>query len=388
MKYYEDIAEIITTVLDSQHKVENTLVLCKENIFYPGGGGQPSDRGKFITEKISEVIDVEVINDKEWIVVKGKMEVLSGEKVKLVLDSSRRNRLSKMHTAEHLFMKSLQNMVPLARHVKNDFGEFESKVFFESPELNWDMLFEAEDQVRKIISEDRGLIIHICKKDELSRFPQLRIAKDRIKADEIRVLEIKDFDWSACKGVHLHSTKEVGSFFILGFNKDGNNWVIRFVTEPYEALFNMSEQFRMVRDYLKTSDESVLDIVKGLSVQVESYKELSREMQKRLLENPEVIKVGDIDLKIVCLGELDRTLVNESLGKGLAGNTVALVIVLKEKSSQLMIFSSAASAKAIFLHLAGKFKGKGGGSEKSAAGEVEETDKLKIVEAVRQFLNK
>ena len=82
--------------------VAGKFIVLDKSIFYPHGGGQPSDTGKLIRDseefnvvfakKIGPDISLEV--DKEGL--------KEGDQIKQVLDWNRRFKLMRMHTAAHI----------------------------------------------------------------------------------------------------------------------------------------------------------------------------------------------------------------------------------------------------------------------------------------------
>ncbi|MEM4039856.1 MAG: alanine--tRNA ligase-related protein, partial [Thermoplasmata archaeon] len=89
------------------------LLKFDDTIFYPGGGGQPYDIGIFKGEGfVAEITEVKKLDDGIWHKVK-PIDGEIGTSGKIEIDWKRRYYLMKSHTGEHIFYKSLENVMPV-----------------------------------------------------------------------------------------------------------------------------------------------------------------------------------------------------------------------------------------------------------------------------------
>ena len=63
--------------------------------------------------------------------------------------------IAKRHTAEHIFMRTLTNMLERVRVVKVEHGEDVNKVFLEAGSITWEDVVNAAKTTNKVIQEDR-----------------------------------------------------------------------------------------------------------------------------------------------------------------------------------------------------------------------------------------
>ncbi|MEM0160662.1 MAG: alanyl-tRNA editing protein [Thermoplasmata archaeon] len=229
---------------------ENQVIL-KDTIFYPGGGGQPPDTGKIsgpdfeadITgaKKQGDLIVHSLSN------IHGKLEK---EAVKITLDWDRRYALMKSHTGEHIFYRALELLYPV--HFEKVEFQPEESVLFISGNLSFEQVKEAEDLANKKIMDAININIYFQDPSQVSS--DIRLKRDRIKDDSVRIVEIEKYDKSACTGIHVKNTKEIEilvatklkrSKYIEIYFRVGNfarEYLKRAVTELYniELLFNQT----------------------------------------------------------------------------------------------------------------------------------------------------
>ena len=124
--YYEDPykKELDSKVLSAQPTGNLTNVILDQTIFYPEGGGQPSDRGTLGKAKVEYVrySNGEIIHQVEG-------DIKENEQVKCILDWNWRYKYMKIHSAGHLLhdvlMTMATNLIPAkGGHGKKAFIEY------------------------------------------------------------------------------------------------------------------------------------------------------------------------------------------------------------------------------------------------------------------------
>ncbi|MGC8663582.1 MAG: alanyl-tRNA editing protein [Thermoplasmata archaeon] len=211
--FYEDpyLREIEVNVLE---RMDDYIVFDK-TIIYPGGGGQPPDSGYFIGDSFkARILGAKRENGKIF----HKYQLLEGkiyDHGRLILDWERRYALMKMHTAEHILYRSIENLFNV-KFQKVELNEAESSLFING-NISIDDISRAEDLANSIIEKNLKLKIYYGKMESVDE--DVRIRKDRIKDENVRIVEIEGFDKSACTGIHVKSTGEIGSVFVKSVKK-------------------------------------------------------------------------------------------------------------------------------------------------------------------------
>jgi alanyl-tRNA synthetase len=98
----------------------------------------------------------------------------------------------------------------------------------------------AEDLANRVVWEDRGVGIRFVTDEEASRLP---LRKPPVKQGRLRLIEIEDFDLSACGGTHVSRTGEVGLIAVRGWERYKGGTRIEF-----ECGARALRDFRVLRD--------------------------------------------------------------------------------------------------------------------------------------------
>jgi len=191
-----------------------TPVILDRTIFYPDGGGQPSDRG---TINGVPILDVREIDEEIFHMVSPEgAERLEAGKAELILDIRRRRDHTQLHTGQHLLSGTLLRMIG-APTVSMHMGEETCTIDVNIAEIKDETLIAVEDAVADAIEENRQVIVHLCPPEDLSSFKLRKVPP--VGEEVIHVLEIEGHDIIACCGTHLKSTAEIGLLRILGAEK-------------------------------------------------------------------------------------------------------------------------------------------------------------------------
>lgn len=162
--YYQDPyqKELQCKVLSVEPKENLSNIILDQTIFYPEGGGQPSDRGVLGDAKVEYVrlSDGEIIHQ-----VKGKLKV--GEDIKAVLDWNWRYKYMRIHTAGHLvhavLMTMVKDLVPLrGSHGKKAFLEYQGELDISKKE-------DMERKVNEVLQQDLPVVTKEVSYTELEK---------------------------------------------------------------------------------------------------------------------------------------------------------------------------------------------------------------------------
>ena len=185
-----------------------------QTIFYPIGGGQPSDLGVLSNEaqtlKVREVR--KGTNDKVVVYVEEAIDKLKlGETFEQKLDWPLRYGHMRVHTALHL----LSVVIPLGV-TGGSIGSVKGRLDFEMPEPleNKELI---ESQLNDLIMRDLKVTESWITDEELERNPSL-VKTMRVKPPtgqgQVRLVRIgteaEEIDLQPCGGTHVKSTIEIG----------------------------------------------------------------------------------------------------------------------------------------------------------------------------------
>ncbi|MGK2852145.1 MAG: alanyl-tRNA editing protein [Candidatus Limnocylindrales bacterium] len=220
---------------------EATVVVLDRTVFYPGGGGQPSDRGLLLraadgrtwTVRGARKVDGEIVHELE----SGDGDLPSvGDRLLVDLDWARRLSLMRTHTALHA----------LCGVVWRDYGALvtggnmepgSGRMDFEFETMSGDLVDAIEATVNAELAAARDVRVDVLPREQAFAIPDLIRTKINLLPpgiEQIRTIEIVGLDLQADGGTHVSNTREVGGIRVTGYESKGRiNKRIRIgLTEP------------------------------------------------------------------------------------------------------------------------------------------------------------
>lgn len=204
----DDVTEFAATVTETA----DDYVVLDGTHFYPGGGGQPADRGTLEWDGgEASVVDVRKNHgDVRHYVddVAGDLPA-PGTTVTGRVDADRRDRLTRLHTAQHVLSRVVLDEFGAAT-VGNGLTADGGWVEFEGADIDVDAVERLTNA-----AIDRDLPVHKAERPRSvveDAVPDGRAQLDLIPdhVDPMRVVEIEDFDVCPCGGTHVDRLGEVG----------------------------------------------------------------------------------------------------------------------------------------------------------------------------------
>jgi misacylated tRNA(Ala) deacylase len=208
-------------------------VILDRTAFYPGGGGQPPDKGTLgIGPVRASVVDArreggEVVHVLDNPIPETVRE-LKGE-----LDWERRYGHMRHHTALHV----LSGVIWKNFEAKVTGGQMRAdraRMDFSFPgEWTTDVVGEIERLTNEALAQERPVKVYELPREEALTNPdlirtQVNLVPERVK--RIRIVEIEGLDTQADGGTHVANTSEVGQIEITGHKSKGRqNKRIEFV---------------------------------------------------------------------------------------------------------------------------------------------------------------
>jgi misacylated tRNA(Ala) deacylase len=205
-------------------KVYGRFVVLDKTAFYPQGGGQPADTGKFIKdgEEYNVVFAKRIGSDVSHEVDKEGLK--KGEKVHGIIDWDKRHLLMRMHTAAHILSEVIHKETG-ALITGNQLNIEKSRIDFNLENFNREELQNYAVQANEIINKDLPIKIYTMPREEAMKLPSItklaNVLPPAVK--ELRIVEIETFDIQADGGTHVKSTKEVGEIDVIGADNKGKN---------------------------------------------------------------------------------------------------------------------------------------------------------------------
>ena len=207
------------------NEVNDHGVILDQTVFYPGGGGQPSDKGILKFEKNEFVVkNLKKIDGQIIHIIEGTKPAI-GLEVDSIIDWDYRYKLMRTHTALHILCGVVWRDYG-ASVTGGDMKPLSGRMDFELEEMSVDFSKEVEEKINKEIELSRNIKVYDLPRDEAFDIPDLIRTKINLLPkgiNEIRIVDIEGLDLQADGGTHVHNTSEVGYIKMTGHQSKGKN---------------------------------------------------------------------------------------------------------------------------------------------------------------------
>ena len=205
-------------------RVGGREVVLARTAFFPGGGGQPADKGALGIGPVNAAV-VDVRREGGSIVhVLDRAIPDTVKELKGALDWERRYAHMRHHTALHV----LSGVIWKGFEAKVTGGKMyadRARMDFSFPgEWTVEVVGEIERLTNAALAEERPVRVYELPREEALKNPdlirtQINLVPERVKT--VRIVEIEGLDTQADGGTHVANTKEVGGIEITGHKSKG-----------------------------------------------------------------------------------------------------------------------------------------------------------------------
>jgi alanyl-tRNA synthetase len=221
--FYDDLDKrtFSAKVLDV---VDSNKIILDQTIYYPEGGGQPSDKGTISlddetiihimhAEKQDNIVLHEVIPEDV-----DKLEHLKGEHITGEIDAQRRDALTRNHTATHLVIASARKV--LGKHIWQagaQKGIDKTRIDLSHyKRISKDEVKQIEQLANQRVRENHPVNIQWYDRTDAEKKYGFKLYQGGIvPGKDIRVIEIPGIDVQACAGTHCKQTGDIGVIKLL-----------------------------------------------------------------------------------------------------------------------------------------------------------------------------
>lgn len=220
--YYTDamMTTFTATVTHVEPEGAQWRVQLDRTAFYPTSGGQPHDTGT-----LGEASVIDVRDDEARGVVHVVDRALAvGETVRGEIAWSRRFGHMQQHTGQHILSAAFDRTCGV-RTESFHLGTTSCTIDL-AREVTAAEIAAAEQAANSIVWEDRPVTVRFADEAEAAALP---LRKESLRTGVLRLVDVTDFDLSACGGTHVSSTGQVGLIAIAGWERFKGGSRIEFV---------------------------------------------------------------------------------------------------------------------------------------------------------------
>jgi alanyl-tRNA synthetase len=375
------------TVIGVHRRDDRHVAVLDRTAFYPTSGGQPFDTGRLGPVDVIETIDED---DRVAHVVSAPLSV--GAAVRGEIDWTRRFDHMQQHTGQHVlsaaFDRLLENRTT-SFHMGAEVSTIDLVRGVTPAEVEL-----AVDEANRVVWEDREVSVRFVSAGEAARLP---LRKEPARDGTLRLIEIRDFDLSACGGTHVQRTGAIGIIAVLQTERFRGGTRLTFVCGN-----RASREFRNYRDAVAGSVRVFSVSPHELPAAIERAQLESKELRKtmsrlqgllawheasRLLAD--ATRAADLRVVVHGLEGWDAAGLKAVAGALVAQRDVAAALISAGEPRAVVVARSpnvGIDAASVLRELLGRFGGRGGGRPDLAQGAGLTGETGEVLEVAREIL--
>ena len=359
-------------------------LVCDSSIFFPEGGGQPSDVGTISKgDSIFNVLCAEdsSLEDDVWHITDAPAGTFAvGDEVTLTIDWDQRFCNMQRHCGEHMLSGTMHNLfggVNRGFHMGEDYITIDIEVQDENGEMRLltdEELDLAERTVNDAIWADLPVSIDYFDNYEASlAMPVRKKVPHDGQVSVVTVGELPDpYDCIACCGTHPNTSGQVGLLAI--YKHEPNKGMTRIYFDcGIKAKEHLNNDMKLLTEIANRNSCQTADLLHKLEAGEEATSNLKAQMARMssyIKEAEKASIVAKLADEPALIYELDLVTVDDLLKLGfacIAEMSDRLLVMLHTETRTALVFSSGtAKAGALVKEYACDFGGRGGGRDDNA----------------------
>ena len=387
--YYIDayLREFDATVVDVVSVDGRSAAVLDRTAFYPTSGGQPFDTGTLGGARVVDVID------QDGVVLHVVDALVGAGPAHGRIDWDRRFEHMQQHTGQHVLSAAFERVCQ-ARTESFHLGSASATIDL-AREVTPAQVAAAELAANQVVWEDRPVTIRVADEAEAASLP---LRKEPARGGLLRIVEIREFDLSACGGTHVARTGAIGNINVASFERFRGGTRVEFRC-GVRALHG----YRALRDAVAAGTRLLSTGADGLPAAIERLQTDNKDARRRekgLQERLAQHEAAAMAARAVALA--GASVVLEAL-EGWDANglkTIAAAIAARPGHAAVLVsgppplslvIARAGDVKldaaAILKALTAKFGGKGGGRPELAQAGGLQGSAEDVVAAARSLLS-
>ena len=226
---YEFDAEVVDTVSTSDSDPRTAIILDR-TAFYPTSGGQVFDTGEILLTATNSHLRVAEVAERDDGTILHYLQdsapVPKAIRVRGLVDPERRRDHMQQHSGQHVLSAAfvrLFDMPTVSFHMGADYCSID----LDAKSLNFKQVEAAEALANEVVQENRPVEIRFVTQEEARGLGLRKVPP--VQKDELRLIDIRDFDLTACGGTHVQGTAQIGYILLRKTEKVRQGWRVEFV---------------------------------------------------------------------------------------------------------------------------------------------------------------
>ena len=387
---YDFDGEIVEVVAPSGAEARTGLVL-DQTAFYPTSGGQVHDTGWIAPDGAApdtklRVIEVAESDDGRVVhFIEGEHALVKASRIHGSVDPGRRRDHMQQHSGQHVLSAAFVRLFSLPT-VSFHMGDDYCSIDLDAPSLTAEQVVAAERLANEVVLENRSVEVRFVSQEQARNLGLRKIPP--VEKDELRLIDIRDFDLTACGGTHVSGTGQIGAILLRKTEKVRQGWRVEFVAGE-RAIATARHDFTVLSEAAGLFSSHIWDVPQQVRKSLEEVRSF-RKGREQLLE-----EIAELHAKQL-LAETAAEAGRKMIVRVLPDRDVAFVKLLAQRLTRLdsttvvLLGATAGQPSLVFAQAPGmpfdmgalmkdamaKLGGRGGGSKDMAQGGTPKADQF------------
>jgi alanyl-tRNA synthetase len=296
------------------------------------------------------------------------------DRVSGVIDWARRFDHMQQHTGQHVLSAAFDRGLGVRTesfHLGTEYSTIDL-----AREMTAEEIGRAEDQANRVVWEDRQVTIRFAGPDEVASLP---LRKESKREGTLRLIEVQDFDLSACGGTHVSRTGAIGTIVVSATERFRGGSRVTFLCGARGLT-----GYRALRDAMAASVRALSVLPADVPSAIERLQADARELRKQVKDYQTrvaaqeadaladaAVDVGSFKLVAAALSGWDAGGL-KTIASRIAERPGHAAILLSDPPPSAIVIARAAGlshdAGALLRAIVARHGGKGGGRPELAQG--------------------
>jgi len=395
--YYHDsfLYDFDASVVEAFDSNGRHAIVLDRTAFYPTSGGQVHDLGMLQADG-QQVAITEVADEEDGRILhfaSGPLAV--GTQVHGTVDSARRRDHVQQHSGQHVLSAAFIRLFTMPT-VSFHMGEESCTIDLETNGLSAAQAQKAEQLANEVIAEDRPVSIRFVPLEEARQLGLRKLPPKQ--TGDLRLIDITNFDFTACGGTHVRATGQIGSILLRKIEKVKQGVRVEFVCglravntarRDYTTLTEAAALYSShIYDVPEQVRKSLAEAKAAGKAQHKLLEELAAFSAERLLAQSS----GSPQVITEFFAERDAMFVKLLAQKLTAGKSAVIALLASGSGQPTLVFAQTPGQKSnmgqLMKDVMAQLGGRGGGSADMAQGGLPagSNDAAKMQELLRRVV--
>lgn len=282
-----------STSSTSNSEQPRSALILRETAFYPTSGGQVHDTGWLTPEGAERLRVLEVADAADGRVVHylaSSAKLQTGTVVHGSIDRERRRDHMQQHTGQHVLSAAfieLYQMPTVSFHMGEDYCSIDLDV----PAVTQQQIVGAEKRANEIVFENRPVRVRYVSRADAEKLGLRKLPP--AERDELRLIEIADFDLSACGGTHVGMSGQIGSIALRKSEKVRQGTRVEFVCGD-RAVRIARRDFNALSEAAALFSSKLWDVPEQIRKNADEMRALRKQKDESVEELAELMAISEL----------------------------------------------------------------------------------------------